>query len=134
MSSRLTTPVEDVFDEAHFSTGPLSELDQVSEFIFVGAAHHDGVYLHMPLGWRLDALNSAGNCLLLRTYTSGRDSDLDAAEGFYQSAIAGSPMGWANLPKYHHNLGRALYLRDAGTQQSRNKFGRMSVHRVIRTL
>lgn len=37
-----------VFDEAHFSTGPLSELDQVSEFIFVGAAHHDGVYLQRP--------------------------------------------------------------------------------------
>src|SRR5260370_726821 len=37
-----------VVDEAHFSTGPLSELDQVSEFIFVGAAHHDGVYLQRP--------------------------------------------------------------------------------------
>jgi len=106
----LARPLVDL-ETDYFSIPSAEALDTVIEQ-WGRIPQHQG-FLHMPLGWRLDALNSAGNSLLLRSYTSGRDRDIDVAEGFYQSAIAGSPMGWANLPKYHHNLGRALYLRYA---------------------
>jgi CHAT domain-containing protein/tetratricopeptide (TPR) repeat protein len=68
-------------------------------------------FQQMPLGWRLDAFNSAGNCRMLRIYTTVSEVDLLAAEQLYQNAIAESPTNWANLPKYHHNFGRALFAR-----------------------
>jgi len=98
-------------ETAYFSIPNSESLDAAIELWSKILQHHG--FQQMPLGWRLDALNSAGNCRMLRVYASVSDTDLDAAERLYQNAIAESPTNWANLPKYHHNFGRALYSRYA---------------------
>ena len=96
-------------DAEYFSVLGADELDAIIEQ-WDRVVQHQG-FLLTPLAWRLDALNGAGNCRLLRLHATSRDSDLSAAEGFYQTAIAASPRSWPNLGKYHHNLARGHFFR-----------------------
>jgi CHAT domain-containing protein/tetratricopeptide (TPR) repeat protein len=68
-------------------------------------------FIDAPLGWRLDALNAAGNSLLIRASQGSPGIDLEAAEELYQKAIDESPAGWPNRGKYLHNLGRIASYR-----------------------
>jgi CHAT domain-containing protein len=67
---------------------------------------HSPSFLNAPLGWRLDALNAAGNSLMIRASQGSPGIDLRVAEELYQRATDESPVGWPNRGKYLHNLAR----------------------------
>jgi CHAT domain-containing protein/tetratricopeptide (TPR) repeat protein len=68
-------------------------------------------FLDAPLGWRLDALNAAGNSLMIRASQGSPGIDLKAAEKLFQQAADESPVGWPNRGKYLHNQARIASYR-----------------------
>jgi len=64
-----------------------------------------------PLSWRLDAFNTAGNCLMTRARMEKEADDLGPAVKLYQRAAAESPPGWRNSGKYLHNIAMVLSYR-----------------------
>lgn len=65
-------------------------------------------FVHTPLSWRLDALNTCGNALYQSYSLHNRVSDLVEALSCWKRAIQESPINWPNLPRYLYNLGRGL--------------------------